>query len=284
MWSGNHRIHLIVAVLLLAAVSAPQAAGEILDPKPPAPLQSGVNTGTADNMIGPQYWFFTGGPGIVKIVARFKSMGLLGNPHAGYDHHCSVDEKKTWGTKVALSAQASFNQKEIPGKFDKKQKVILEVVPPPNGLVRSGGDYQIEVTGAVEFAQPEKTGVDPIVRTYLGGRGLCKFLADGRVLAADGTEGRWKLFDADTKSYSITYPGFSPESVKLVPGRGDVWTPATAARWYIPKPANRLGSNPKHASSSSSKGRRGRPFGLGSAALGPIRSGCGYAARRYACS
>jgi hypothetical protein len=220
MRRGNYRIHFIAAALLFGAVLVPHADAQSLDPNKPAPLQSGVNTGTADNMIGPQYWFFSGGPGNVKIVARFKSMGLLGNPTPATITIVLYDDKKTWQTKVALSAQASFSEKTIPGKFDKKQKVILEIEPPPNGLVRSGGDYQLEITGAVEFAQPEKTGVDPIVRTYLGGRGLCKFLPDGRVLAADGTEGRWKLFDADTKVYSITYPGFSPESVKLVPGRG----------------------------------------------------------------
>jgi len=219
---GNrrYRVHLFATALLFGAIGLQSADAQSLDPNKPAPLQSGVNTGTADNMIGPQYWFFSGGPGNVKIVARFKSMGLLGNSTQATITVVLYDDKKTWQTKVDLSAQAAFSEKAIPGKFDHKQKVILEVVPPPNGLVRSGGDYQIEVTGAVEFAHPDNSGGDPIVRTYVGGRGLCKFLPDGRVLAADGTEGRWKLFDADTKSYSVTYPGYSPESLKLVPGRG----------------------------------------------------------------
>jgi hypothetical protein len=218
----NHpyRVHLLVATLLWGAVCLPRADAQSLDPNKPAPLQAGINKGTADNMIGPQYWFFTAGPGNVKVIARFKSMGLLGNPTQATITIVLTDDKRTWKTSVTLSAAAAFSEKEIPGKFDKKQKVVVEIVPPPNGLVRSGGDYQIEATGAVEFTPVANTGVDPIVRTYVGGRGLCKFLPDGRVIAADGTEGKWKLFDADTRVYSINYPGFSPESVKLVPGRG----------------------------------------------------------------
>jgi hypothetical protein len=216
----RRRFHFLAVALFLSAVCAPRLHAQSLDPNKPAPLQAGVNTGTADNMIGPQYWYFSAGPGNVKIVARFKSMGLLGNATQATITVVLYDDKKTWQTKVALSAQAAFSEKEIPGKLDRKQKVILEVMPPPNGLVRSGGDYQLEATGAVEFARPENTGVDPIVKTYVGGRGLCKFLADGRVEAADGTEGKWKLFDADTKSYSVVFPGYSPESLKLVPGRG----------------------------------------------------------------
>jgi hypothetical protein len=210
----------IAIFLILGTFGIQNLKAQSLDPNKPAPLQAGLNTGTADNMIGPQYWFLTCGPGAVKIIARFKSMGLLGNATQATITVVLTDEKRTWQSKFALSAQASFNEKVIPGTFKDKQKIVLEVVPPPDGLVRSGGDYQLEATGAVEFTRPENTGIDPIVKTYLGGRGLCKFLADGRVLAADGTEGRWKLFDADSRSYSINYPGFSPESVKLVPGRG----------------------------------------------------------------
>lgn len=211
---------LLASALLLGSLCVPRLGAQSLDPNKPAPLQAGINKGTVDNMVGPQYWFFTANPGQVKIVARFKSMGLLGNATQATITVVLMDDKHTWKTPVTLSAAASFNEKEIPGRFDKKQRVIVEVVPPPNGLVRSGGDYQLEITGAVEFSPPENTGVNPIVKTYVGGRGLCKFLPDGRVIAADGTEGRWKLFDADTRVYSINYPGFSPESVKLVPGRG----------------------------------------------------------------
>lgn len=220
MRNQGHWARLLAVGLLFGSASLPRLNAQSLDPNKPAPLQPGINKGTADNMVGPQYWLFTAGPGEVKVVARFKSMGLLGNATQATINVVLTDDKRTWKTAVPLSAAASFNEKVIPGKFDKKQKVILEIVPPPNGLVRSGGDYQLEATGAVEFSSPENTGVDPIVKTYAGGRGLCKFLPDGRVIAADGTEGKWKLFDADTRVYSINYPGYSPESVKLVPGRG----------------------------------------------------------------
>ena len=216
----GHWACLLLAALILSTASLPCLRAQSLDPNKPSPLQSGINKGTADNMVGPQYWYFIAGPGSVKVVARFKSMGLLGNVTTTTINVVLTDEKRTWKSTFPISAAASFSEKLIPGKFDKKQKVVLEVVPPPNGLVRSGGDYQLEATGAVEFDPPENTGVDPIVKTYVGGRGLCKFLPDGRVIAADGTEGKWKLFDADTRVYSINYPGFSPESVKLVPGRG----------------------------------------------------------------
>jgi hypothetical protein len=214
------RAGLLAVALLAVGAFLPRLNAQSLDPNKPSPLQAGINKGTADNMVGPQYWFFTGGPGDVKVTARFKSMGFLGNTTNATITIILTDEKRTWKTSVPISGGAAFSEKTIPGKLDKKIKTIVEVVPPPNGLVRTGGDYQIEVTGAVEFSPVENTGVDPIVKTYVGSHGLSKFMPDGRVVTADGTEGKWTLFDADTRAYSVNYPGYAPESLKLVPGRG----------------------------------------------------------------
>jgi hypothetical protein len=105
----------------------------------------------------------------------------------------------------------------------------------PTGLVRQGGDYQVAVTGTVNFdggpsiamgadgtSNPVLGQKDQIIRAYvsmLNDWGITKFLLDGTVSASDGTMGTWKLEDTDTQSYTVNL-GHDHLSLILMPGRG----------------------------------------------------------------
>ena len=94
-------------------------------------------------------------------------------------------------------------------------------ITPNQNLIRMGGDYEIEVTGDAEFDQV-KNAADPIVRTYeskVNSYGTTKFLADGTIEASDGSVGKWKLFDAENRIYTVTFEGFR-FSLQYLPGYG----------------------------------------------------------------
>ena len=207
--------------LLSFALFADSAKAQSLNPNQPAPLQAGLNANAVDNMVGAQYWYFLANPGAVKIVIRYKSAGVLGAAMHSAITVALSDEKKTWVTKRTLASEKDMSETTFNGKLDKPAKIILSLLPPPAGLVRSGGNYEIEVTGAAQFGPDPEEGQEPLVtRTYLGSHGATKFLPDGRVQTADGTEGRWKLFDRSSRVYTILYPNYSPESVHYMAGRG----------------------------------------------------------------
>ena len=133
--------------LLLAVSSAAQS----LDPGKPAPLQAGPNRSTVDNFVGPNYFYFWAGPGVVKVRASFKSMTLFGN---GMRTNLTVelsDEKKSW--QSGRCSIHSTNQPKPPSlqTVKEKTKTIVAIIPPTGALVRTGGDYEVEATGAVKF-------------------------------------------------------------------------------------------------------------------------------------
>ena len=100
-------------------------------------------------------------------------------------------------------------------------KIIVAVAPPNQNLVRMGGDYEIEATGDVAFGEAE-TSADPIVRTYdskLNTYGATRFLADGTVVASDGSRGTWKVFDPENHIYTVQIDTFR-WSVQYLPGYG----------------------------------------------------------------
>ncbi len=91
----------------------------------------------------------------------------------------------------------------------------------------------LEASGAVAFASPSTSG-DPIVQTFYGDfgapagsagsggtaiYGATKFSADGTIVASNGATGRWKLFDASSRIYTIVLDG-QTYSLKYAPGRG----------------------------------------------------------------
>lgn len=198
------------------------ASAQSLKSEAPAPLKKGINKGTADSLVGTQYWYFFAGPGNVRLTVRFKSMGLYGNPMRSTLTVTLYDEKRTWhSTKVIVSDKNAGETTFTAEKLDKRLKTIISVAPPPQGLIRAGGDYEIEATGDVQFDEAKATG-DPIIRTFaamVNSYGATKFLADGTIETSNGLTGRWKVFDPENHIYTVMIEGFQ-WSVQYLPGYG----------------------------------------------------------------
>jgi hypothetical protein len=209
-----------LSVCVVNCLAVGCALAQSLKPEAPAPLQAGVNKGIADSMVGSQYWSFVGGPGEVRLLVRFKStMGPMEREPLTVTLY---DDRKTWHvSKVLYSEKGALADTTFTGKLDKQLKAIVLVAPPSGGLLRSVGDYELEVTGAAQFEQ-KRSSRDPIIGTYLSkvnSYGAIKFLADGTVQASDGSSGTWKAFDAENRIYIVIVGQFRV-SVKYLPGRG----------------------------------------------------------------
>lgn len=215
-------------LLLLCALSLTLSTGPVgsqsLKPQSPAPLQPGINSSTVDNFVGTHYWYFTGGPGKVHVRVQFKPMSLLG---ANMRNEITVslsDEKKTWSQPKSLSSDSKSVDYTFEGDLKDPTKIIVTVAPPSGGLVRMGGDYQLEASGAVSFGSASTA--DPVIGMYkfmsgysmdLGG---CKFLADGTIETTAGPSGKWKLFDKDSHTYVVDIDGQERHSLQFRAGRG----------------------------------------------------------------
>ncbi len=235
------RITLVIIIGCSFAFVKP-ALSQSLDPNNPAPLKSGINSATADSTVGTQYWYYMADPGMHTVTVNFQSMGVLGAP---MQNTLAVTLSSNLGSEckniISRDKQGSVS---FSGKMLKTTKMVVKVDPlSPTGLIRQGGDYQIQVTGAVHFDSPgavseaggaaggafgtggassSGAGKDAIIRTYmsmLNDWGLTKFLPDGSVSASDGTVGTWKLEDADSQAYTVLL-GHDHLSLLLMPGRG----------------------------------------------------------------
>src|SRR5215472_16808643 len=113
------------SVLMAFFLTIGWASAQSLKPEEPAPLKPGINTGTVDNFVGTQYWYFIGDPGETRIVARFKAMGVLGAPMRTPLTITVYDEKKTWRTRKVLTSEQNATEATLNGKLDKKQKIII---------------------------------------------------------------------------------------------------------------------------------------------------------------
>jgi len=215
---------LLLAMAFATVLSVTSARAQSLKPEAPAPIQPGVNKGTIDNFIGTHYWYFTGGPGQTRVHAQFKSGGLMGNPYKVDVTFSLFDEARSWRTNKVLSSEGKVVDYTFLGDLKKPTKVLVSVAPPSGGLVRMGGDYELEVSGAVAFGAPSTA--DPVVGTYkemtgyTADLGDCKFSADGSIQSTNGASGNWKLFDQATHTYVINIDGQDRHSLQLVAGRG----------------------------------------------------------------
>jgi len=211
------------------------AAAQSLDAKHPAPLVAGENTGTVDSMVGPQFWSFQSEKGSAIVIVRFGSMGLFGNATSATIQVVMHDTTgKAFGSESITSTGKPVEVK-WPGTFGKPGIVVLEIRPPGNSLVRTGGDYSIQVTGAVSYANVKAQGPERIAGTYslmICPPGLdcqaVRFFPNGTVKAADGTAGTWTSFDPGALIYTVKI-GPNTWSLKLVPGRGLVSTSDTSS-------------------------------------------------------
>ena len=212
---------LILATFLLVTGTV---AAQSLKPENPYPLQKGINKGTSDSLVGTHYWYFYAAPGSNKLTVRFKTPTTLYGSQMNNNNLTITltDEKKTWKTVKTItqnknSAEAMFSA----DKIKQRTKIIVSVAPPNQNLLRMGGEYEIEATGDVDFDAVKET-VDPIVRTYeskINSYGTTKFLADGTIETSSGTSGKWKVFDAENRIYTVTIESFR-FSLQYLPGFG----------------------------------------------------------------
>ena len=200
-----------------------------LDPRNPTALQPGENHGTIDNQTGAQFWALHYNPGAVTIAVRFTSMGIFGNPMAATVNVLVLGP----GGKVIghqpLTSTGQPAQLQWPGKFDKSGVWVIEIQPMGSNIVRNGGNYVITVTGpAVVAGAGGGPSPNDIVGTYAvmscppdfqcDGLGI-RFAPGGGVTTTDGHQGRWTLFDPESRIYTVAI-GRDRWTLKLAPGRG----------------------------------------------------------------
>lgn len=200
------------------------ASAQSLDARNPAPLQPGDNRGTVDNFVGSNYFTLTGGPGAVTITVSYSSMSLLGNAQRSSLNIELSDEKHTWTEKRTISSTKQSSSTTMTGNLKTPTRLILSIIPPTGGLVRMGGDYVVNATGAAKFDPP----LDPIKMisgTYTpmivhdNEDQAARFLPNGTLEFASGTTGKWKLFDPSSMIVTVTYAQ-TRLSLKFIPGRG----------------------------------------------------------------
>jgi len=215
----------LATITLLVALTASAGSAQSLSINSPAPLQAGVNESQTDNFTGTHYWYFYGGPGKVSVHCTFKGGGILGASMDAPLTFTLSDAAGTWHVSKKLVSGSTAEEREatFPGTLKSRTKIIVSVAPIAGGLVRTGGTYDISVSGAVAYGA-QKSG-DPIVGTMMqmsgmtSNYGATKFKADGSVLASTGATGTWKLFDADTHTYTVVLDG-QRLSLIFMPGRG----------------------------------------------------------------
>jgi hypothetical protein len=228
LWKNFARLAVVAAI---GALSQSAASAQSLDIRNPTPLVAGENHGTVDSMVGPQFWSFKYHKGKANVAIRYSSMALFGNAmtttvlvvmHSG--------DGAVWGSKP-LTSNGQVADQNWPGTFKGPGTAIVELRPPGNSLVRSGGDYSITVDGdGVDFSGAGAApGRDAIVGSYAvmvcapdfdcQNSLAAHFAADGSVHLTDGHSGTWSVFDPDSHIYSVVI-GQDRYSMKLVPGRG----------------------------------------------------------------
>jgi hypothetical protein len=218
------RWSLPLAFSVICILPTTAARAQSLDSHHPAPLQPGDNNGTVDNFVGSNYFYLTGGPGSVTITVSYKSMGLLGNAQRSSLNVELTDDKHSWSEKRTISSVQQSNSTKMVGNLKVPTRLILSIMPPSGGLVRMGGDYVVSAAGAVKF-DPPLSPAEQIVGTYTpmviqnNEDSAAKFEPNGILEFASGTMGRWKLFDAGSMTFTVTY-GSVRQSLKLIPGRG----------------------------------------------------------------
>ena len=217
----------IFAAMALFVVFTVGASAQSLKPDNPYPLKAGINQGTADSFVGAHYWYFYANPGEVKVTVRLGSAKTaLG---ASINTTLTVtltDAAGTWKPAVKfLGNRSNLTQATYGGRIAKRTKILLSVAPPAGTLLRTGGDYQIEATGSADFDELKETG-DPIVRTFEDkamhtgeSYGAVKFNADGSVVTASGLTGTWRVFDRESRVYTVVI-GRDRYSVQYIPGLG----------------------------------------------------------------
>jgi len=199
-------------------------SGQSLKVENPYAMSAGVNRGTADSLVGTQYWYFYATPGSNRLTVRFRSPATMYG--AAINNNLLTitvtDDKRTFRLTKTVTAQKNATEATFTAaKVAKRMKIIVAVAPPNQNLIRMGGEYEIEASGDVQFGGAAGTA-DPIVRTYeskVNSYAATRFLADGTVIASDGSRGTWKPFDPENRIYTVQIDTFR-FSVQYLPGYG----------------------------------------------------------------
>jgi hypothetical protein len=148
-------------------------------------------------------------------------MSLLGNAQRSALNIELSDDKKSWTERRTISSTKESSSATLSGNLKVPTKLILSVIPPKGGLVRAGGDYTVNATGAVKF-EPPLSPTELIVGTYTpmsvhdNEDSAAKFSADGTLQFASGTVGKWQLFDSASLLYTVTFSQ-TRLSLRLIP-------------------------------------------------------------------
>ncbi|NOT46879.1 MAG: hypothetical protein HOP17_03895 [Acidobacteria bacterium] len=204
------KYYAVLAAIFLTAICV---SAQSLKPDSPFPLKEGINSATSDSLVGTHYWYFYAAPGNSLVTVRLKQPTTLYGAQMKTALTVTLtDAKKTWrSTKVLTASPKGSEITFAADKVMKQQTIIIAVTPPNQNLIRMGGDYEIEVTGSVMF-NGTASEADPVVRTYdskMNSYGATKFLADGTIIASDGTRGTWKSFDPESRLYTVVIGAFS---------------------------------------------------------------------------
>lgn len=219
----------LMGLAAVVAIGASALVAQSLDPKNPAPLQSGVNAANIDAFMTPHYWIFVAKKGNVKINVTFRAQSILGaqlRTQVAFNiYNAATPDKKF--TKVLESMGREVSE-IIEGPSEDDHRMVIEVVP-PKAIVRAGGEYQIQAVQGVDFIgakQPAAGGADPIVTRHFQIFGCSnpaqctvRFLPGGGVAIPGKEQGTWRLFDRERSVYIVTV-GNERRSLKLMPGVG----------------------------------------------------------------
>jgi outer membrane protein OmpA-like peptidoglycan-associated protein len=126
------------------------------DPKSPTPLGPGVNKGNVDNITGPVYYSFQGGPGRVTMNFGFKSLGVFGNPLKESLSFDIYENGKFLSHSVIVSTD-KMERIAPSGDLDSPRTFTIYLLP-QQAAIRMGGYYEIEITGAATFGAAKATG------------------------------------------------------------------------------------------------------------------------------
>jgi hypothetical protein len=210
-----------VACLLVGFLATPSdSSAQSLNPDKPAPMAANASRAAVDSFVGAHYWTFTAQPGrfVVDLTLGNKDGGMLGLDRVRASMSFAP---KTPGATLTVKATKSDTVYE--GSVTEPTRVVVEIAPRKGTLLRETTDYTLDVSGNVSFNAADADDSQSIVGAYIAkvnSYGAVKFQSDGRVMAANGAEGVWKLFDAAAKVYSITMNDRFRYTVILTPGRG----------------------------------------------------------------
>ena len=204
---------------LVPLVIAQNASAQSLKVDSPAPMKAGSNRAVIDSFGSEQFWTFTATGHFQLAFSRSGAQEGFNVAKAGVG---AVFAPKTPGAKMTFVE--SQGGTVFTGDVTQPTRVIVMVEPAKSSLVRQTNDYTLEASGAVSYSSPGPGGTPSVAGTYdanLNNYGTAKFTPDGQIITTSGTNGTWKLFDADTRAYVIML-GSNRLDLTFEPGRGFV--------------------------------------------------------------